>query len=132
MAIDVTHFNTKPALLVHRTASSRRSDNPGALNRLKAFSSIRRHPVSVQSTSLKVNPSVQHNNQQLNNFRTASKVRHKINSNDIEGGIATRPSRNALQISKSLHDVPEFCIVKQMTNIEEAQDDDNDIRNTNQ
>lgn len=65
------------------------------------------------------------------NIRTASKARHRINSNDTDESIASKQSRNPLQISKSLHDVPESYIEKQMTNIEEAQDDDNDIRHTN-
>ena len=115
---------------IQRTSSSRRTDSPNrALDRLKAFSSIRRHPASsIKSANSNITPPIKQNQQSIIS-RSASKTRRTISSLENEGNLFNKLPRNPLQISKSLHDVPESCIEQE---IEETQDGEKHILQPNQ
>ena len=109
------------------TSSSSASAAQGALDRLRAFSSVRRQPTlrnSTNSSGVNQNgsgnpghPSPSNNIRQQNSESSPSKLRQATVGQDpnltIPNRSTTISSRHPLQISRSYHDMPKFNTVQE-------------------
>ena len=109
------------------TSSSSASAAQGALDRLRAFSSVRRQPTIKNSTNTfganqngsgnPGHPSPLHNIRQQNSESSPAKLRQANAGQDpnllVLNRSTTISSRHPLQISRSYHDMPKFNTVQE-------------------